>query len=460
MNKALLSAVSFSFMASAATLDVYLDKAVYTYRTQKSYIGFSKVLEASCESQRVPVVTTPHCPTDDINCRDNDTLRRIETERQTLKTRDAILQTFLSSLQLSNVSQKTWLNASRTLAKEQVEIARKAEEAANKAERIRARLQRRSDAKAPVALQEPCKGEVRLVLPPNAVAFSPRYRADIEGNKIRITQELVVRNRSGIDIDADTAHFYNSRTSTYIAMPRFRPHVLSDEPPVYLQRAKAMRTASQPVPKAHDASIPAVQKPQSRTYILHKLHLPSDGLEHRFEAEHYLTNVTCADELHAYADSRVLKVCRFNPKSDIENAEWQVFQGKAILNERAKGRYEEGRYALYIANVPTFRVVRKPYVPDKKEDGFFETIVRKTEGTVLHITNSDDKPATLRIVERIPVSSTDKITVKLLRIEGASSYTLDKKTGKVRFDAAFKPFESKTFRIIYTVEHPKEVKVY
>jgi len=459
MNKPVALWMLFTSFTLSATLEVYQDKTFYTYRSSTTFIGLSHISEARCNGQTVPIVALRECKAETVSCRDFSDLETLREKYDRVKEHEAVLSAFLSSMKLGSVSGKSWLDASEALAQERADLKQMLKNLAFDIDKTAARLKRQSNNDRPVALELSCRSDIRLTFPSGAIRFSPHYRAEISGKTVRITQELEVSNRSGVDIDADDARFYNDRASTYIRIPSFTPKILKDEPPVYFKQETRTQMPVPMMKKATAVKMPEVKKIKSREYRLSALHLPSDGLAKRFELEHYEAPVECRNELHAYAARRAFLVCRFTPRSEIESGTWWVLKNEKVLNDHAPGRYEQDKYALYVEYVKHFKIERAPYVPKKKEDGFFETVIKKKDGTVLTVTNVSDKPDSLHIVERIPVSSSDKIHVKFLALKGASDYTLEK-NGELSFDASFKPFESKTFEIVYEIEHPKDVRVY
>lgn len=107
------------------------------------------------------------------------------------------------------------------------------------------------------------------------------------------------------------------------------------------------------------------------------------------------------------------------PKQEIVTDRWVLKQGRRLLAENAYGEYEDGRYLLYTDRDDSI-TIRRIQLPEKdRSSGIFGGEIRKKDGILLEVQNRSKEKKSLKIVERIPYSSTDKIEVKLLKVEGA-----------------------------------------
>jgi hypothetical protein len=174
--------------------------------------------------------------------------KELEETRNTLQKHLNLLDTFAKDAAPSSISAKHWMETSETLARESNRLQKKLDTIALKTQRLDSLLKNECDASEPVALAEPCKGRLRLTLPAQAVRFDASYRADLNKGRMAITQVLEVTNRSGIDINATEAHFFNERASKYVALPHFSPVILHDKPPVVMKKTRTLAMQAAPLP--------------------------------------------------------------------------------------------------------------------------------------------------------------------------------------------------------------------
>jgi hypothetical protein len=461
MNKKAILVAITTGMLFGSTLEVYKDKIFYTYEPQNDFIGISQILRAVCDGTPVDIVRTRTCPEDHAMCKHYNERNLLRNEHSAVRKRIEMLDAFANGVRPSAVETKRWIEASQTLASEFAQLEEKSQRLSFDIARYDSMLKKETNAPDPAALEHRCNGTLHLTLPGNGIGFNVRYRAELDekSERMRIMQILEITNRSGVDIEATHARFFNENASKYLSIPHFSPKILRERPPVIAYRhAKAVTADVAVAAPIQKRTAPTVTK-RTRTYDIAPLSLPSDGKTRRFELETYETKTVCRNELHAYQSREAVSVCRFAPKSEIESGVWQVRQNGKILNESARGRYENGKYALYVKTVRSLKVRKLPYIPKKKEDGFFETVIRKKEGTILTLTNVSDKPLDIRVFERIPVSASDKIKVTSLSLKGVEKYETDKR-GKLSFDVKLKPSQTRTIEITYIIEHDKDVEVY
>jgi len=74
------------------------------------------------------------------------------------------------------------------------------------------------------------------------------------------------------------------------------------------------------------------------------------------------------------------------------------------------------------------------------------------------LTNLSDQTKEVKIIERIPTSTTDKIQSKLLRVEGASSHRL-LKDGKLEITLKLAPHAYQEIKVLFELSYDKATKV-
>jgi hypothetical protein len=174
----------------------------------------------------------------------------------------------------------------------------------------------------------------------------------------------------------------------------------------------------------------------------------------------WTTAVECGIQAYPYAHTGAFQVCSFKPEQQIDSNVWKVKEGSVTLNEKARGVYRDGSYKLYTKKDEDIKILRKPIVQKERETGIFGGTARKKDGFVLTLTNKSDKEKTLRLIERIPTSTSDEIEVKLLEI--SSNEKIDYKMlkeGKIEMEIALKPKESKKIEVLFEISYDKDLKI-
>ncbi len=449
-----------SSLLMASQLAVYQDKTLYTYTPENSFIGLTKNVKAECERQSVAVQSGIDCPPGERLCALFSESRSLEGLIRTNAENSKILDKLVTLPQPNAIDATSWIEAARSVAKEKAALMTEREKLAYKNKALKQRFARETRSTLPLILEKPCKKELTLTLPYGYVTFKPLYEANLQGNgQIEVTQKLSLLNRSGVDIEADKAHFYNTTANVHLYPVHFNPWVVS-EARAYMPRKKALAANDAVMEeKVTFATAPASKATylQSREYSVINLNLPSTGEAKEVPVMSWKVPVNCALESYPYRRAGVFEVCRFTPKLQIEQRRWKFFEKGKLVNESAVGEYDGNFYALYTKLDQDIRVVRKPIVEKERESGIFGSTVKKKDGFRLEVLNKSDKAKKLRIVERIPVSTTDKIKVKLLSVKGAE-YSL-KKEGKVVMPVTLKPHERREIEVLFELSYDKDLKV-
>ncbi len=458
-NIALLTAAVVS--ASASTLAVYQDRSIYNYLPTSDFIGLTKNIAAKCEGESVPLKIMQECPQSERLC--SELYGKIEAIQKKLhenKLDSEILGNLVTLPKPDSFDAKKAIGAAKAVAKEQTRLFVEKEKLTQQIKALEADLSRQTRASVLVGLKHPCKNVLRVEMPYGYISFETEYTATLlSKNQIEVKQNLSIRNRSGIDIEAQQAFFYYRTSMQYLRPVHFRPWIVREGQPLP-QRGMLRKTM---VANDMATATPAPAAPmqahyeKSREYTVKNLKLPSDGLKKTVPVMQWKAAAQCQTELYAYRNPYAYKVCTFTPKFQIEQNLWRVYQDGVIINEKASGEYEDGRYKLYVSNDQDIDVQRKPIVDKEKESGIFGGTIRKKDGFELVITNKSDQPKTVHVTERIPTSATDKINVRLLSVTGNSYRLL--KDGKLEMEVSLPPKSKKHIEVLFEISYGKDLKV-
>ncbi len=158
-------------------------------------------------------------------------------------------------------------------------------------------------------------------------------------------------------------------------------------------------------------------------------------------------------------------VCKASSDSELLSGVLQIYHegryvGKTVLQEKKPGED-------FLVNLGIDREVKikREKIEDKKEETFFgkierQNIIRKLTYKIT-VENLKDKNVKLHIFDAVPISKTDKITVRDIKITPKPQQQDYKdKKGVMFWDLRLSPKEKKEITISYTVIYPKSASVY
>ncbi len=454
-------------IAEAATLQVYQDKTLYNYTPTAKYIGFTRGVEAKCDGLRSVLVPLEICPTEARLCKDHEAVKKEEMRVESLQTQLQTLQTLASLPQPSMIDATNMIKAAREIGEEKSGLIHKQKEHRRilgvKMQHFSRQIPAESQA---LGLNIPCRSEVELTLPRTYVEFSTNYEADLAKKKeITVTQYLSIINRSGIDIEADDAMFYYHTAEQYLNPLHFNPWILSAYKPSSHKKKRIMQknkmdTAIAPEDMISLSSASEASYKDAREYKLRGLKLPSTGVPMEVKVLEWKAPLECELRAYPFRVPYAFEVCSFKPKYQIDGNRWKLKKGDRIINDNATGEYYKGHYDLYVKIDKDLKIVRKPIVKKEKEAGIFGSTIQKKDGYSIEVINKSDKSKRVKLIERIPTSTTDKIEVKLIKVQSDSKIEYQKsKEGKIEIYLDLKPHERKKIDIWFSISHDKGLKV-
>lgn len=452
--------ISLSFLHTS-TLDVYQDKAIYSVSDGMTYIGFTKDIEVACGAKTLQVLPLLECPPNERLCSEYSKLQELLLKQDAIENTLGTLTLFESNFQSQTSSATTWLETAKNLGLQKALLKQERATLEQQIAMAKSAFGRQAPSMNPFAINGgDCKDSVEVTLPYGQVTFDHHYSADIANpNKIEITHSLKVLNQSGIDIKAKDAKFFYRSARAYIPAISFSPWVIYKQDPTPQPRAVAM-AMSKEASYAQDAMSPAPKATyeDAREYSVSSLNLLSSGEPTNFAISKEIINSQCDFYVYAYESTTAFMACKFDPQYEIESHQWEVKEKEKILNSSASGAYQDGKYVIYVAANEEILVTRKEVIPSGKSTGIFGNIVKKQDGFEVTVLNKSTKPQEITVVERVPVTTTDEIGVKIVSIEGtdSKSYTQDKE-GRLNFALSLKPNETKKITVLFEVSHHKDI---
>jgi hypothetical protein len=457
-------------MAYSSSLLVYKNKSIYNYSAKSTFIGLTKDVKAKCSGNTLNLRTLTACPTDKRLCKDLISLHKTEQKLNSLKANSKVLEQLISLPQPTSFDANSWVESAKIVGEEQ---ARLFEETKNISEELKLKqraFQKQAPVKSPLATSEICSDNMELSIPYGYVSFSTSYEADIENEKeIEVTQYISLVNRSGIDIKADTAMLYYRSINQYVGAIHFNPWIVGKYEPrqkrVIPKRAMLqkmnMRSMSAEDEVFVDASpVPVSSYVDAREYKIENLSLPSTGFAIDVKMASWKSTLTCEIKAYPYYNTQAFKVCSFVPKYQIDSNRWRVKSDNVTINENAVGEYRDAKYNIYTQLEENIQILRKPIVKRERETGIFGGTARKKDGFVLTLTNKSTKSKTITLIDRIPISTTDEIKVKLLRVKSDKNVNYKMlKDGKIEMKLTLVANETKKIEVMFEISYDKDLKI-
>lgn len=450
-------------MSYASSLAVYQDNTFYTFTPKNNFLGFSKGLKARCGGSTLPLAITTSCPSDDRLCQVMTDLKNVEQKLQAVQHNSKFLKQLASLPQPTTVDANLLIESAKELGNAQARLLEEEKGLRQEVEMKESAFDKQAPSRHAIESVNRCDQELDLTLPYGYVSFSTAYEADIEDEKeVEVTQYLSITNRSGIDIEADSAMFYYRDAHQTVYPTHFYPWVVRKyEPmPLVAKRAKEKRAQMDMLMMAEQRAAPSVSYEDAREYKIDKLVLPSTGVPLEVKVVSWKAPLSCEIRAYPYTNTQAFHVCSFEPKYQIEHNQWKVNSSQELINEKAQGEYREGRYDLYTKVEEDINIVRKPIVNKERETGIFGGTVRKKDGYRISITNKSDKVKTLTLIERIPTSTTEEITSKLLSINSKKKVDYNiLKEGQIEIKLTLAPHEMKKIEVLFELSYDKDLKV-
>ena len=470
-KKTLLSIALINTFSAASVLDIYQDGAKYRMIPTGNYLGFSKGVTAVCEGQDISLTYLGECSQNDRLCKLQNGLKTLVLAYDTSRYESETLEKLLSLSKPTQVDAPKWIEAASKIGKQKAELEDKKKQLAQNLQDRKAAFSKQAPSPKPLFLQKKCVGELELGIPAGSISARLLYEADTsDPASIAVKQYIAFSNQSGIDITAKEANVYAKSYRIYLRPQQFRPWIAQiRQERKHLKKTRAMRTLSYAeapmmdeggaaAPVAPVANVGDVIQMGYKNYHVSGIELPSTGEEIKVKIADYKAAVSCELVSYPYRGAQVYKACSFSPKSPIESHRWRIQKNKRLVSDQAYGVYRDGKYLLNVDVEEEVLIRRNPVVKRDKSSGIFGGSIRKKDGFELALTNLSSQTKMVKIIERIPTSTTDKIKVKLLRVEGANSHTL-LPDGRLEIKVMLSPKANQRIKVLFELSYDKDTKV-
>ena len=306
--------------------------------------------------------------------------------------------------------------------------------------------------------------------------WSPVYRADIEDTKhpFKLSFMAQVFQKTGEDWKDVALTISNARFVPGGHLPEIRPWYIDVSQPRPWERKRLMSKAPMQIARAEDTVEKEAgfsQARQRQTAVSKEYDIPSPVTIRSREEETMvpLSSKTLTGEFfrlcipvqspHAYL------VCRSKADDLPMPGPVRVFfrsryTGRMMLGEKHAGK----PFLIGLGLDRSIRIKREKRI-DRKKETYFKKFTRDTiiRDIAYRITmeNTGNRPVMLKLLDRVPVSKTDRITVSDISFSpDPSEKNVDDMPGVMAWDLAAGPGKTKTVDISFTVSYPKDMPFY
>lgn len=297
------------------------------------------------------------------------------------------------------------------------------------------------------------------------LTFDEKSETKSETKNVKISTFATVWQQTG-EVWADVPLFFSTARPTQIASP---PMLQED---MLSLRYKTVQERKQIVIESHEQKIASVGVNDGTRSMDEMLGVDDGGVPLEFKATSFITipsngepvRVPLSEHSFKAKVSRVLRA-EYAPVAHVRalmtlQAKTPLLAGpiRIIRNNSMIGRTKLDFVSVGEAFELGFGrddAIRARRMTDTNYDETMITGTQKIDKTIdLFLSNLSDEKKTLSVIERIPVSELEKLTVRLTK-KGA--FTLDKKEGFLRTNVTLAPNEHKNLHFSYQIKAPSKM---
>ncbi len=303
----------------------------------------------------------------------------------------------------------------------------------------------------------------------NAVRWSPVYRASVEGDikDVNLSMMAAINQQTGEAWRDVNLTISNAVPVQAGRLPELSPWWMDYRPPVPLRNEVGAKFRSMEM--MDTAAAPPVEAIRKETALSFEYTLPVPVTIASREQETQVPILTRTIEGQFYhytvpaMGTDAYLVCEAKTDRELLPGPVNVFfensyTGRMMLDEKGPG----DSFTLGLGVDRSVRVKREKLEDKVRETAFFgrverDTVIRELSYRI-RLENMKKKPVTLKVTDRIPVSMTDRITVKdIVFSPEPARRNVDEKAGITQWDIKMAPEEVTDITISFTVSYPKDM---
>ncbi len=451
--------IFFSCLIFSSELRIYSDNSVYYPDKPNSFIGFNGNVEVFCDNYKLSVYRKYEAKGNSPLLKLFDTYLNLSDKLHLIGEQEVLIGKMIDSLRFSsNESVSKFLKNSGEYAIKIAELKRKKQLLKNELDIVKIRISEMAPSVFPFYCDFP-KGfkSVRYEFKGITYRVLNKLYIDSSSGKVDVVKEISLKNKSGIDIVADSILILNIASSRYFSPISFSPWIVRERDfrtsaPL---KTKKMSKGMFDVAASMPVSPQEVSQLESRVYLLGRTTLFSDGIEKRFKVKSKKVPYSKQLVVYPYIDKNVYNEYSFSLPFEVDSDYWEVFVGKKVFS-RVRGVFEkqQNRYKIFAGIDYSVEVSRKRKLNFQEEKGLFSKKNVLKDGYEITLRNVSDKIKRVNVVDRVPVSVKEGVIIRDVKVNGVSNYNIDKK-GKLAFKVELKPGEAKNIDVSFVIEFPE-----
>lgn len=268
-----------------------------------------------------------------------------------------------------------------------------------------------------------------------------------------IIREIAFRNTTGIDIEIDSGKALFARKNTNFRVPEFNPWVIRK---IDTDKKKTASFAARAPEKASDISGSSISKTRGNVFYLNDISILSDGIKHYYTVSSTEESVTVENVVYTFRSNTVFKKISLKYPFDFIPSSWSIFAG----NEQYKNtdfNINKNRINLFGGKNNSIKVEKSEKIDFSDKKGIFNGKKRIKDGYEITVSNQRDKKQTVKVFERIPVSSDENIRVENVNVSDGSHKILE--NGLLLLNLKLAAGEVRKISVSFDIVYDDDIKI-
>ena len=297
---------------------------------------------------------------------------------------------------------------------------------------------------------------------PNAVTFSPYYEINADDNFVNFNYYAKIYQKTGEDWENALVSLNTAKILPITIAPEITPYYVDWEKPIYEKRIPTEKGELKEAPLlAEKEEVKTSETGISLEYLLPQRISLKSGEEKKFLIKSI--NLPAEFEYFIYPrkDNNAYLQAKIFNNSDLVFLSGEAltyiknnYTGKTLIKNIAPNETLQ----LNVGVDERIKVERKLVKYLIKKEGVFDKKEKQEFNYQTKIENYSLKERKLKIVEQMPISQTEAIKVKLIKIEPKPNL-IDENLGTFTYYKNLKPNEKFIINLSYSIEYPIDYKI-
>lgn len=451
-----ISLMLISVNAYSSELFIFKDKAEYRLGKYKSEIlGYTDTASAFCNGEETTLVPTLET---DKNSWLGSIVQTIKAKEKEIAALDVKKQTTV--FMLEKIGESSFEKVAEPKFKSFVEtslndILKADEEQTKLVAQVAFQnklFAKGSSTKTAVTAASPCS-DLRLLF--DKLSTNYKNVLYLNGKDSRTELLLSATNKTGVDINAQSAYLIPSSIDETLYVPEFSSWYINTFEAAPAKMARSASNVAMTLELAADSTY-TVSREAPSLFRVDNFKLLSNGEEKTFTLDTQKVEATSELVVYPYQNLTVFKETVFQPKTELYGNMWKVISGKEVFNN-VYASVVEGKIRLATGTDKDIAVTRKPIPLTRESDGFFGSKKRMKRGYTIELSNLSNIEKKLTVIERIPLSGDDRITVENIYLNGLQIQ--NNKEGKLEIPVVLPANATAKYSVTFEIVADKNLEV-